>query len=106
MSLSSQETFGLTTIEGFACGTPSIVYNCTASPELITPETGMVVEKGDLKQLVSAIETIKALGKSHFSKSCRERAKSVYDINLRYKEYIEIYNMMLTKNTPKKHLNK
>jgi putative colanic acid biosynthesis glycosyltransferase len=64
LSLSSQETSGLTTIEGFACGTPGIVYNCTASPELITPETGLVVKKGDLNQLISSVKRLKNLAKN------------------------------------------
>lgn len=39
LNLSYEESFGLTTVEGMACGTPSIVYNCTASPELVSPGT-------------------------------------------------------------------
>ena len=34
LNLSCEETFGLTTVEGFACGTPGIVLRATASPEL------------------------------------------------------------------------
>ena len=30
-------------------GTPAIVYDNTAQPELITPETGLVVENGDIE---------------------------------------------------------
>jgi len=41
-SLSYQEAFGLTPVEGFACGTPAIVYNATATPELINPEIGII----------------------------------------------------------------
>jgi len=51
LNLSYEETFGLTTVEGFACGTPGIVYNATASPELIDNSTGIIVEKGDIKEI-------------------------------------------------------
>lgn len=49
LNLSREETFGLTTVEGMACGTPSIVYNATASPELVNDQSGFVVEPGDIK---------------------------------------------------------
>lgn len=40
---SRMETFGLTTVEAMACGTPAVVYDVTACPELIGPGTGRVV---------------------------------------------------------------
>ena len=95
ISLSSQETFGLTTIEGFACGTPGIVYNCTASPELVTPETGFIVEKGDFVGLLNAINEIKSKGKEFYSEKCRERAVKVYDKNLRFRQYIDLFNTLI-----------
>ena len=102
LNLSAEETFGLTTIEGFACGTPGIVYNCTASPELITPETGYVVEKGDMKGLIHAIQTIKAKGKCSYSTACRVRAEKLYDNKDRYFDYIKLYESILTVNDVQK----
>lgn len=98
LNLSYQETFGMTTVEGMACGTPGIVYNCTASPELISPETGFVVEPGDMKGIISAISTIKEKGKSYYSKACRERVLQYYNKDDRYKDYIALYKELL-KNT-------
>lgn len=95
LSLSDQESFGLTTAEGFACGTPGIVYNCTASPELITKETGFVVERGDFAALTVAIETIKANGKEYYAENCRKRALQFYDSNKQYLKYIELYNTLI-----------
>lgn len=97
LSLSTQETFGLTTIEGFACGTPGIVYNCTASPELITPDTGFIVEKGDFVGLLNALSEIKSKGKEFYSEKCRDRAVNVYNKNLRFKEYIDLYSSLIEK---------
>ncbi len=96
-NFSVEETFGLTTIEGFACGTPGIVYNCTASPELITPETGFVVEKGDLIGIRTAIDTVKSKGKAFYSEACRERAVKMFNKNDRYAEYIQLYEQLLEK---------
>ena len=95
LNLSSEETFGLTTVEGFACGTPGIVYNCTASPELITDETGVVVERGDLTVLLNAIHLIVEKGKSFYSVACRQRALDYFGKEDRYAEYIELYNKLV-----------
>lgn len=95
LSLSDQESFGLTTVEGFACGTPGIVYNCTASPELITKETGFVVERGDFAALKVATETIQANGKDYYMENCRKRALEFYDSNKQYLKYIELYNTVI-----------
>ena len=57
--LSSAETFGLTAVEGFACGTPAVVYNNTAPPSLITPATGIVVPNKDYQAVYSAIQELK-----------------------------------------------
>jgi putative colanic acid biosynthesis glycosyltransferase len=95
LSLSYQEAFGLTPVEGFACGTPAIVYNSTALPELATPEVGYIVEPGDIQQVIDAIERIKQNGKEFYSKSCRERAELFYNSRKRYEEYFSLYQELL-----------
>ena len=45
LSLSYEETFGLTILEAMSCGTPAVVYANTAQPELISSSTGAVVTK-------------------------------------------------------------
>ena len=95
LNLSLEETFGLTTVEGFACGTPSIVYNKTASPELVTPETGFVVDAGDIDGIVKCMEEIRAKGKSYYSESCRKRAVEKFDKNKNFQQYIDLYEELL-----------
>ena len=95
MNLSSAETFGMTTAEGFACGTPCIGYNCTATPELITKDTGFVVKERDIEGLNIAVKTILKEGKSHYSYPCRERAESVFDEKKCFDQYIDLYSEML-----------
>jgi putative colanic acid biosynthesis glycosyltransferase len=90
-SLSNQEAFGLTPIEGFACGTPAIVYNATALPELITPEVGYIVEPGNIEQIDEAVNQINLKGKSYYSANCRILAEAVYDTRKKYGEYISLY---------------
>ena len=95
LNLSYLETFGLTTAEGMACGTPGIVYNKTASPELITPETGMVVDAGNIESLVKAIDTILLRGKPYYSSKCRERALEYYDKDKQYHKYLNLYESLI-----------
>ena len=95
MNLSYAETFGLTTVEGFACGTPSIVYDTTASPELITENTGIVVPLGDISAVKDAVVEICRKGKTHYSQFCRERALTHFNKEDKFKEYIELYKKIL-----------
>lgn len=97
LNLSYEETFGMTTVEGFACGTPGIVYNKTASPELVTAETGFVVQAGDIDELLDRIKIVKENGKSLYSKNCRERAENFFDSKKCFGEYIELYDSLLSK---------
>jgi len=96
LNLSREETFGLTTIEGNACGTPSIVYNTTASPELVTSETGFIVEPGDIEGILNAIDCIKLKGKHTYSKVCRQRVVNIYNIDNCVKNYINLYESLIS----------
>ena len=97
MNLSYEETFGLTTVEGFACGTPSIVYNATASPELVTPETGIICEPGDVENVARAVNVIMSKGKEYYSNACRERAIEKFNKDDRFQEYINLYENLIKK---------
>ena len=95
LSLSYEETFGLTPVEAMSCGTPAIVYNNTAQPEHITPETGFVVENGDLDALAVRIKTLCENGKATYSSACRERAVNVYDKDKCYRKYIDLFTRLI-----------
>lgn len=90
-SLSSAETFGMTPVEGMACGTPAIVYNNTAQPELIDKSCGLVVPSGDIEALKEAVYEIRRKGKAFYSKACVERARSMFNKEEKFNEYIELY---------------
>lgn len=95
LNLSYQETFGLTTVEALACGTPGIVYNRTASPELLTEETGVVVEAGDINALLNAIQLMVSKGRDYYKEKCCRRAKLHFDKEQSYKKYIELYKQVI-----------
>ncbi|MCZ2484739.1 glycosyltransferase [Aquirufa antheringensis] len=95
INFSSEESFGLTTIEALACGTPALVYNSTASPELINSETGFIVEKGDISKALEYVNLVKSVGKSHYSEKCRLRATSFFNIELTLNNYFTFYDELL-----------
>jgi putative colanic acid biosynthesis glycosyltransferase len=94
---SVEETFGLTTAEALACGIPVIVYNATASPELITSQTGFVIEPGDINGIMKSIEIVYQKGKHSYSYACRESVIKQYNKNDRYMDYINLYDLILNK---------
>lgn len=58
LHLSYEETFGKVIAEALACGTPAVVYDVTAMPELIGPGCGQVVQLGDWKSAGEAVNKI------------------------------------------------
>lgn len=86
--LSMEETFGKVTAEALACGTPAVVYNSTASPELVNEETGVAVELGDFEAVATAIQRLATI---HASKNCRQRAERFFNLDDNCARQIELY---------------
>lgn len=98
LNLSYAETFGMTTVEGFACGTPSIVYDATASPELVTDTTGIVVPPGNILSVKQAVEHICDKGKFFYSGFCRQRALEKFDSKTQCNKYVDLYEDIICKS--------
>lgn len=95
LNLSYEETFGLTTVESLACGTPCIVYNATASPELVDSDTGIIVKAGDVESVAKAVEEILQKGKVFYSDACRRRAEKYFNKDKCFEEYFQLYENLL-----------
>ncbi len=91
-----EDNFPTTNIEALACGTPIVTFRTGGSPEVVTPEIGLVVDKGDINGLLSAIRQILANGKSHYADACRAKPTTDYNKDVQYGKYIELYQRILS----------
>ncbi len=89
------DTFPTINLEAMACGTPVITYRTGGSPESLTPETGVVVEVGDVKAMADAIMQMKEIPLS--SADCRKRAEECFDKDKCFEKYVELYEELIKK---------
>ena len=85
-----EDTFPTTNLEALACGTPVITFNTGGSPESLTEECGMVVEKGNYEALKDAVLS----GREYDSDKCRARAME-YTLDAFKDKYLELYRSMI-----------
>lgn len=95
VSFSIEETFGLTVVESLSCGTPALVYNSTACPEIISEETGFVVEPHNMEVVRTVIGKIKNNSKENYIKHCRKRAMKHFNKEERWSDYLKLYNDLI-----------
>lgn len=93
--LSRADTFGKVIAEALACGTPAIVYNSTACPEIVSDGCGYVVECGDINAIVECCLEIQKNGKDFYSENCRYSAKLRFDKNVLLEQTVELYKELL-----------
>ena len=89
------DSFPTVNMEALACGTPVITYKTGGSPEIIDKNTGVVVKQGDLDGLVEAINSVSEKGKDHYKAACRHRAQKLFDKDMCFKEYLNLYERLI-----------
>lgn len=83
---SKEETMGMVTAEALACGTPVVISNLTAVPEVASIDCGIVVDEYTSEAFASVL-----LKKPKFSEeACITRARQ-FEKNRKYQEYLELY---------------
>lgn len=95
VQMSKEETFGKVTAEALCCGTPAIVFDSTANPELIGEKCGYVVETGNIQQVYERVMDVIEKGKDFFSSSCRTFATDNFKKEENAKLFTELYKKLL-----------
>lgn len=92
-----QETFGKTTAEAMACGTPVVAYNGTATPELVGLDgsCGFLVDENDPKLYCEKILKIQEHGQMAFGKAARQRAENMFSKENNIQAYLDVYKKLL-----------
>lgn len=94
LNLTLEENFPTVNIESLACGLPIITYKTGGSPEIIDEKTGIVVEKGNIDEIISVINDLSTKPIPFKREDCIERAKR-YNKERMLKEYGELYINLL-----------
>lgn len=91
VNLTHADTLPTVNMESICCGTPVITFNSCGSPELISDETGIIIEESNKEGILEAIESIK--GKNFHR--CREIGVVKFDKRKCYQRYLEIYKELI-----------
>lgn len=87
----SEDNFPTTNLEALSCGTPVITFNTGGSVECIDENTGYIVEKGNVDELIYTIRQIKKREKTSYSEIVIERTTELFKKEDRFMDYIELY---------------
>lgn len=93
---SYQETFGLTTAEALACGTPAVVYDVSACPEVVGTNRliGGVVACGDVPDLLSEARRLYSLSSEKQRKTAREWIEQSFSQKEQMNKYVQQYELL------------
>ncbi|MDD2362782.1 MAG: glycosyltransferase [Oscillospiraceae bacterium] len=95
VNLSIEETFGKVTAEALSCGTPVIVYNTTACPELAPDGCGGIAELHDLDRVCDLIANIREKSKEYFTGSCIEFSHKAFNKDECISKYYQLYEKLI-----------
>ena len=84
-----EENYPTVNMESIACGTPVLTFRTGGSPEIVSPDTGSVVDCDDVDSLEKEIVRI-CQTKPYTEERCLNRAAE-FDQFRRFKEYIRLY---------------
>jgi L-malate glycosyltransferase len=92
---SRDETFGVVVVEAMACGLPVIATKCGGPEEIITKETGVLIDKENPQELARAIRSVAANLGSYNRKAIRNYVLEKYSPELFVESISEVYQELL-----------
>ena len=90
---SVEDTFGKVIAEAMACGTPPIVFDSTACPE-IAAEYGFKVAPHNVNAIIALLPRMETITNEHRAKLI-ERVKTSYNLAENTGRYLELYERMV-----------
>ncbi len=84
-----EDNFPTVNLEALACGTPVAAFNTGGCPETLDESCGIIVEKGNVDELVKAIKQICSQN-IYSEEACVSRAAD-FKAEAKFREYIELY---------------
>lgn len=93
--LSTEDTFGKVIAEALSCGTPAIVYDSTACPEIIGPNCGYVVARNDVKSIHDKIRMLQQQNMGKYQVACREFVIANFNMQENIEQTIQLYQKTL-----------
>ncbi len=94
---SRYETFGIVLIEAMSCGVPVISTKCGGPQEIVTKETGMLIDKNSPEDLAHAITSMTENIGSYDRKSIRQYAIDTFGTSRFIDRMAKVYQDVLTK---------
>lgn len=93
VNLTYADMFPTVNLEALACGTPVITYRTGGSPEALDESCGVVVEQGNIKEIISALNKMRIAPLN--AAACRKRAEDSFDKDKCFEAYIALYESLL-----------
>lgn len=87
INLGKEETMGLTTVEAMACGTPVVVSNMSAIPEVVEKNSGIILNSLKEEEIIQGIKRVVT---NRYSGMLQNASK--YEKEKQYKKYMELYS--------------
>lgn len=95
INASIQETFGKSTAESLACGTPVVAFDTSGSSELIDENKGLLIPMGEMDTFVKGVSAVIEKGKAAYRDNCIRFAREFFDMDKNMGDYLNCFAKLL-----------
>jgi alpha-1,6-mannosyltransferase len=95
-----QETFGLVLIEAMACGRGVIAAKAGAIPEIVTPDTGVLVAPRDARAMATGIVSFYERNPDRLGQRARMRAEQDFSWDVAMRGLLDVYRAAIVTASP------